>query len=45
MFEFELKGGIDELRKVEMELLDYLGFGKKLEMDYPCEDYDNICQK
>ena len=46
MFEFELKGGIDELRKVEMELLDYLGFneaGKK--MNYPRDDYDNICKK
>ena len=46
MFEFELKGGIDELRKVEMELLDYLGFneaGKKI--NYPRDDYDNICKK
>ena len=29
MFEFELHGGIDELIKVEKELLEYLGFGKE----------------
>jgi len=46
MFEFELKGGIDELRKVEMELLDYLGFnGDGEKMNYPRDDYDNICKK
>jgi len=46
MFEFELKGGIDELRKVEMELLDYLGFNEAGEkMNYPRDDYDNICKK
>ena len=28
MFEFELKGGMDELRKMEVELLEYLGFKK-----------------
>lgn len=28
MFEFELPGGIDELIKIEAELLEYLGFGK-----------------
>jgi len=51
MFEFELKGGIDELRKVEMELLDYLGFNMtedeniKTNLDYPKGDYDDICKK
>jgi len=46
MFEFELKGGIDELRKVEMELLDYLGFNNHNEvMTYPRDDYDNIAKK
>jgi len=46
MFEFELKGGIDELRKVEMELLDYLGFNKEGEtMTYPQDDYDNVAAK
>jgi aspartyl/asparaginyl-tRNA synthetase len=44
MFEFELKGGIDELRKLEMELLEYLGF-KKNEADvYPQKDYDEVCK-
>ena len=51
MFEFELKGGMDELRKVEMELLDYLGFNMtkdeniRNDLDYPRDDYDNICKK
>jgi len=46
MFEFELKGGIDELRKVEMELLDFLGFNKEGEtMTYPRDDYDNVSKK
>jgi len=46
MFEFELKGGIEELRKVEMELLDYLGFNKEGEtMTYPRDDYDNVATK
>lgn len=43
MFEFELKGGIDELRKMEIELLDYLGFRAVAE-DYPQGDYDDICK-
>ena len=42
MFEFELKGGMDELRKVEKELLDYLGF-YRVNGDYPSGDYDKIC--
>lgn len=51
MFEFELKGGMGELRKVEMELLDYLGFNMaedeniRLELNYPRGDYDDICKK
>ena len=46
MFEFELKGGIDELRKVEMELLDYLGFNAEgVTMTYPRDDYDNVAKK
>lgn len=45
MFEFELKGGMDELRKLEMELLDYLGFRKESNNTYPQGDYDNICDK
>jgi aspartyl/asparaginyl-tRNA synthetase len=46
MFEFELKGGMDELRKVEMELLDYLGFNAEgVTMTYPMDDYDNVAKK
>jgi len=44
MFEFELKGGIDELRKVEEEFLDYLGFTRKDDGSYPSDDYDNVCK-
>lgn len=43
MFEFELKGGIDELRKLEMELLEYLGFKKNGDGVYPQKDYDDVC--
>ena len=45
MFEFELKGGMDELREVEKELLEYLGFRKGGNGEYPADDYDNICKK
>jgi aspartyl/asparaginyl-tRNA synthetase len=46
MFEFELKGGMDELRKMEMELLDYLGYNKNREdSDYPCRDYEEMAKK
>lgn len=37
MFEFELKGGMSELLKMEKELIEYLGFCKKeecVEVDY-----------
>jgi aspartyl/asparaginyl-tRNA synthetase len=37
MFEFEIKGGMDELIKMEKELLEYLGFCSKdkcIEVDY-----------
>ena len=37
MFEFELKGGIEEMVKLERELVEYLGFGsqdKFVEVDY-----------
>ncbi len=40
MFEFELKGGIDELRQFETELLMYLGFGDKQEYFY--KTYDQL---
>tara|TARA_B100000780_G_C21044369_1_gene419233 strand:+ start:254 stop:1099 length:846 start_codon:yes stop_codon:yes gene_type:complete len=29
MFEFEIKGGLDELQQFETEMLEYLGFGKR----------------
>ena len=45
MFEFELKGGMDELRKVEMELLEYLGFKKNAEGIYPQGNYDDVCEE
>ena len=44
MFEFELKGGIDELRKVEQELLHFLGF-RKTDGEYPRGDYEDVCKK
>ena len=45
MFEFEIKGGMDELKKLEGELLDYLGFKRNEDNTYPSEDYDTICEK
>ena len=36
---------MDELRKVEKELLEYLGFRKGENGEYPGDDYDNICEK
>jgi aspartyl/asparaginyl-tRNA synthetase len=40
MFEFELKGGIEELQKFETELLTYLGFGEQSEFTY--KTYDGL---
>lgn len=40
MFEFELPGDINELRKFEIELLEYLGFGS--EQDFAIKSYDEI---
>jgi aspartyl/asparaginyl-tRNA synthetase len=45
MFEFELKGGIDELRKVEGEFLDYLGFKRNDDGTFPSGDYDDKCKE
>lgn len=41
MFEFESHGGMDELRKLEQELLEFLGLGcmKSIEYDALCEMY------
>lgn len=40
MFEFELKGGIKELRQFETELLEYLGFGKRKNFNFM--QYDEL---
>jgi aspartyl/asparaginyl-tRNA synthetase len=40
MFEFELKGSIEELRNFEAEMLEYLGFGG----DYVYKTYDELKQ-
>lgn len=41
MFEFELPGGIEELEKFEMELLDYLGFDKD---SFVYKTYDELAK-
>jgi aspartyl/asparaginyl-tRNA synthetase len=40
MFEFELKGGIEELQQFETELLEYMGFGEESEFTY--KTYDEL---
>lgn len=40
MFEFELKGGINELKNFEAELLSYLGLGNESEFIY--KSYDEL---
>ena len=42
MFEFESKGGIEELQQLEMELLEHLGFDAPVMIDYDsrCKQYD-----
>jgi len=40
MFEFESKGGFEELKELEAELLAYLGFGSPVEVTY-----DDVCQE
>ena len=48
MFEFEMKGGFDELLQMERELLDHLGFGKFYanrgtgDDRYPAGDYTDV---
>jgi aspartyl/asparaginyl-tRNA synthetase len=43
MFEFESKGGMKELLRLELELLTYLGFEVPVEVDYEdmCDEYDD----
>ena len=44
MFEFESKGGMKELLKLESDLLSWLGFEKETEVDYNrmCEIYGGV---
>ena len=44
MFEFESKGGMKELLKLESELLEYLGFDSLVEVNYEdvCEEYGGV---
>ena len=44
MFEFESKGGMKEMLKLESELLDYLGFDSPVEVNYDdvCEEYGGV---
>jgi aspartyl/asparaginyl-tRNA synthetase len=44
MFEFESKGGMKEMLKLESELLDYLGFNSPVEVNYDdvCEEYGGV---
>lgn len=44
IFEFELKGGIEELKKLERELLMWLGFGLPVEVKYDdvCSEYGGV---
>ena len=44
MFEFESKGGMKELLKLESELLEHLGFNQPVEVNYDdvCEEYGGV---
>ena len=44
MFEFESKGGITEMLKLESELLEWLGFEEPVEVTYDdvCEEYGGV---
>jgi len=43
MFEFEMKGNLDDLINMEKELLEHLGYGKK--EDFPEGDYIDVAKK
>ena len=47
MFEFETKGGLSELVKLEKELLEFLGFKKEMypNNEYPEGDYDTVAKR
>lgn len=44
MFEFESKGGMEELKKIEDEMLNLLGFGSPIEKNYVdmCKEYNDV---
>ena len=44
MFEFESKGGMKELKKLESELLEFLGFDSPIERNYEdlCQEYGGV---
>jgi aspartyl/asparaginyl-tRNA synthetase len=44
MFEFESKGGMKEMLRLESELLDYLGFDSEVEVNYDdvCKEYGGV---
>ena len=44
MFEFESKGGMNELKKLESELLEFLGFDSPIERNYEdlCQEYGGV---
>ena len=42
MFEFEIKGGIDELLALERDLLEHLGFGES--SSFPEGDYEDVAR-
>jgi aspartyl/asparaginyl-tRNA synthetase len=44
MFEFEAKGDMNDLINLEKELLNYLGFGTPIEVNYEdiCSEYGNV---
>jgi aspartyl/asparaginyl-tRNA synthetase len=43
MFEFELKGDLDEMEKLERELLEYLGYGKQEE--FPSGNFLDVAKE
>ena len=46
MFEFELKGDMEEMKKMEIELLNHLGFNKFYpDGNYPEGDYVDVAEK
>lgn len=45
MFEFELKGGMDELIKFETEFLDYLGYNTLYDGEYPSGNYEDVAKR